>query len=432
MLDGRRRRQGSGLGLLVRESGFEGGLLGSLEFLGFAQDACLLGDVRSGCGDDYRNLECDRQPRVHPGLGPLDQCKDPTARETGAADQERKRGGQTQTLKRCAEKPKRPECGPKPYVHRDRLDVELTVLRAGETHPVRQDRTGKEAEQGPADRTDAEEEKDVAGHADKIPPFAFQRKLVQSPSVPKVRADVLLTQRGLAPSRARAQALILAGKVFTGERRVEKRGETLDEAASLEVREPDHPYVSRGGVKLAGALDAFGYDPASKTLADFGASTGGFTDCLLQRGAAKVFAIDVGYGQLHNRLRQDPRVVVMERTNARHLQEGSLPEPLDLVVIDASFIGLEKLLPAARALLRDDGEVVALVKPQFQVGQGQVGKGGVVRDPKLRREATATVAQDAEKLGFALLGEVDCVITGPKGNQETFIWLRRSTLARVP
>lgn len=250
--------------------------------------------------------------------------------------------------------------------------------------------------------------------------------------MPKVRADVLLTQRGLAPSRARAQALILAGKVFTGERRVEKRGETLDEAASLEVREPDHPYVSRGGVKLAGALDAFGYDPASKTLADFGASTGGFTDCLLQRGAAKVFAIDVGYGQLHNRLRQDPRVVVMERTNARHLQEGSLPEPLDLVVIDASFIGLEKLLPAARALLRDDGEVVALVKPQFQVGQGQVGKGGVVRDPKLRREATATVAQDAEKLGFALLGEVDCVITGPKGNQETFIWLRRSTLARVP
>jgi 23S rRNA (cytidine1920-2'-O)/16S rRNA (cytidine1409-2'-O)-methyltransferase len=250
--------------------------------------------------------------------------------------------------------------------------------------------------------------------------------------VPKVRADVLLTQRGLAPSRARAQALILAGKVFTGDRRIEKSGETLDEAAPLEVREPDHPYVSRGGVKLAGALDAFGYDPAGKTLADFGASTGGFTDCLLQRGAAKVFAIDVGYGQLHNKLRQDPRVVVMERTNARHLEQGSLPESLDLVVIDASFIGLEKLLPATFALLRVDGEVLALVKPQFQVGQGQVGKGGVVRDPELRREAVASVIQGAEKLGFALVDQADCVITGPKGNQETFIWLRRSTAARVP
>ncbi len=244
--------------------------------------------------------------------------------------------------------------------------------------------------------------------------------------MPKVRADVLLTQRDLAPSRARAQALILGGKVFTGDRRVEKSGETLDPEAPLEVREPDHPYVSRGGVKLAGALDAFGYDPTGKTVADFGASTGGFTDCLLQHGATKLFAIDVGYGQLHNKLRQDPRVVVMERTNARHLKRGALPEEVDLVVIDASFIGLEKLLPAARAILSVDGEVVALVKPQFQVGQDKVGKGGVVRDPELRREATATVAADAEGLGFALIAQEDCVITGPKGNQETFIWLRRS------
>ena len=247
--------------------------------------------------------------------------------------------------------------------------------------------------------------------------------------MPKVRADVLLTQRSLAPSRARAQALILAGKVFTGHRRVEKSGETLDDEAPLEVREPDHPYVSRGGVKLAGALDAFAYDPAGKTVADFGASTGGFTDCLLQRGATKVFAVDVGYGQLHNKLRQDDRVVVMERTNARHLRRGGLPEELDLVVIDASFIGLEKLLPAAHALLRDDGEVIALLKPQFQVGQDKVGKGGVVRDPELRRAAVDALVVDAESLSFQRVDQADCVITGPKGNQETFIWLRRLAVA---
>jgi 23S rRNA (cytidine1920-2'-O)/16S rRNA (cytidine1409-2'-O)-methyltransferase len=206
--------------------------------------------------------------------------------------------------------------------------------------------------------------------------------------------------------------LILAGKVFTGGRRVDKSGETLDEAAPLEVREPDHPYVSRGGVKLAGALDAFEYDPSYKAVADFGASTGGFTDCLLQRGATKVFAIDVGYGQLHNKLRQDDRVIVMERTNARHLKRGD-------------FIGLEKLLPAAHALLRPDGEVLALVKPQFQVGQDKVGKGGVVRDPELRRDAIGALVVEAQNLGFELIAEADSVITGPKGNQETFIWLRR-------
>jgi 23S rRNA (cytidine1920-2'-O)/16S rRNA (cytidine1409-2'-O)-methyltransferase len=247
--------------------------------------------------------------------------------------------------------------------------------------------------------------------------------------VPKVRADVLLTQRGLAPSRARAQALILAGKVFSGNRRVDKSGETFDELAPLEVREPDHPYVSRGGVKLAGALDTFAYDPAGATVADLGASTGGFTDCLLQRGAAKVYAIDVGYGQLHHRLRQDHRVVVMDRTNARHLKQGDLPETIDLAVIDASFIGLEKLLPAAHALLKPDGEVLALVKPQFQVGQDRVGKGGVVRDPEHRRVAIERLLADAANIGFELIAQADSVITGPKGNQETFIWLRR---AKVP
>lgn len=250
--------------------------------------------------------------------------------------------------------------------------------------------------------------------------------------MPKVRADVLLTRRGFTASRARAQALILAGKVFTGERRVEKSGESLDEDAHLEVREPDHPFVSRGGLKLAGALDAFGYDPAGKVAADFGASTGGFTDCLLQRGAARVFAIDVGYGQLHSQLRQDPRVVVMERTNARHLKSGDLPQAVDLVVVDASFIGLEKLLPAARALLRPDGQVIALVKPQFEVGRDKVGKGGVVRDPEAREAAIRSAVTAAEALGFAFKGRVESVITGPKGNQETFIWLCRSENPSAP
>ena len=250
--------------------------------------------------------------------------------------------------------------------------------------------------------------------------------------MPKVRADVLLTEKGHAPSRARAQALILAGKVFVGERRVEKSGEALDAASPIEVREPDHPFVSRGGVKLEGALDAFEYDPTGKVVADFGASTGGFTDCLLQRGATAVFAIDVGYGQLHNKLRQDPRVVSMERTNARNLTRADLPEPVHLVVIDASFIGLEKLLPAAYEILVPDGDVLALIKPQFQVGQDKVGKGGVVRDMEVRREAVRALVRDAEAIGFDRVAEADSVITGPKGNQETFIWLRRPAEGRAP
>lgn len=250
--------------------------------------------------------------------------------------------------------------------------------------------------------------------------------------MPKVRADVLLTEKGHAPSRARAQALILAGKVFVGERRVEKSGEALDAASPIEVREPDHPFVSRGGVKLEGALDAFEYDPTGKVVADFGASTGGFTDCLLQRGATAVFAIDVGYGQLHNKLRQDPRVVSMERTNARNLTPADLPEPVHLVVIDASFIGLEKLLPAAYEILVPDGDVLALIKPQFQVGQDKVGKGGVVRDMEVRREAVRALVRDAEAIGFDRVAEADSVITGPKGNQETFIWLRRPAEGRAP
>jgi 23S rRNA (cytidine1920-2'-O)/16S rRNA (cytidine1409-2'-O)-methyltransferase len=250
--------------------------------------------------------------------------------------------------------------------------------------------------------------------------------------VPKVRADVLLTEQGHASSRARAQALILAGKVFVGERRIEKSGEALDPGSLIEVREPDHPFVSRGGVKLEGVLEAFEYNPSGKVVADFGASTGGFTDCLLQRGASAVFAIDVGYGQLHEKLRRDPRVTSMERTNARYLTRADLPEPVDLVVIDASFIGLEKLLPAAYDILVPGGDVLALIKPQFQVGQDKVGKGGVVRNMEVRREAVRALVRDAEELGFERVAEADSVITGPKGNQETFIWLRRPSEARAP
>jgi 23S rRNA (cytidine1920-2'-O)/16S rRNA (cytidine1409-2'-O)-methyltransferase len=240
------------------------------------------------------------------------------------------------------------------------------------------------------------------------------------------RADVLLVAKGLAESRERARALILAGRVYRGEQRVDKAGEKLPPDVELEVRGELHPYVSRGGVKLAGALDAFGVDVSGRVAADFGASTGGFTDCLLERGAAKVYAIDVGYGQLHSKLRNDPRVVVMERTNARHLTAESLPEPVDLVVIDASFIGLEKLLPAALAISARGGEILGMVKPQFQVGPDRLPRGGVVRDEALRKEAIDEVARAASALGLEEVARADAAIAGPKGNLECFLRLRPS------
>jgi 23S rRNA (cytidine1920-2'-O)/16S rRNA (cytidine1409-2'-O)-methyltransferase len=241
----------------------------------------------------------------------------------------------------------------------------------------------------------------------------------------KERADRLLVERALAPSRERAQALILSGNVFSGDRRVEKAGDRLPIDAPLRVRGPDHPYVSRGGLKLAGALDAFDLSPRDVVAADIGASTGGFTDCLLQRGARRVYAIDVGHGQLHERLRRDARVVVLERTNARHLAAGDLPELVDWVVIDASFIGLGKLLPAAVALLGTRGHVLALVKPQFEVGREAVARGGVVRDADARARAIDAAGADAEQLGLAVRGRADAVIEGPAGNRECFLWLSR-------
>lgn len=232
--------------------------------------------------------------------------------------------------------------------------------------------------------------------------------------------------RGLAESRTRAQALILAGVVFRGEERVEKAGDLLSPTDELHVRREAYPYVSRGGVKLAGALDALNVDPAGCIAADFGASTGGFTDVLLRRGAARVYAIDVGYGQLHSRLTSDPRVVVMDRTNARYLDAESLSEPIDLVVIDASFISATKLLPAASLVLRPEGLVLAMVKPQFEVGREHVGKGGIVRDSALRQRAVDAVMVSAQSVGLSALGQAESELAGRDGNVEVFVLLRRS------
>lgn len=236
----------------------------------------------------------------------------------------------------------------------------------------------------------------------------------------KVRADELVVRQGLAESRSRAKALILAGEIRSGDRVILKPAEPLDDTLRLEVREK-LPFVSRGGLKLDHALDEFGIDVTGVVAADLGASTGGFTDCLLQRGASKVYAIDVGYGQLDYRLRSDPRVVVMERVNARHLD--TLPEPVDIVCIDVSFISLRLILPVAIRLLRLRGACVALIKPQFEAGRESVGKGGVVRDPRVRRQVVEHVADVARDAGFAVRRLTRSPITGPAGNVEYLIWL---------
>ena len=206
-------------------------------------------------------------------------------------------------------------------------------------------------------------------------------RLTAALTMAKLRADQLLVDRGLAESRAQAQALILAGLVFSGERKIDKAGQALADDAPLEVRGKDHPWVSRGGIKLAHALDHFGWDVTGAVALDVGVSTGGFTDVLLQRGAAKVFAVDVGTNQLAWKLRQDPRVVVHEQTNARYLTDEIVTEPVDLIVCDASFIALAKVLDTALDFARPGGRLIALVKPQFEAERGEIGKGGVVRDP---------------------------------------------------
>ncbi len=242
-------------------------------------------------------------------------------------------------------------------------------------------------------------------------------------AAPKKRLDDLLVERELAESRRAAEGLIRAGIVFVGEVKIDKPGTQVREDATVTVRKK-RPYVSRGGKKLAGALASFGLDPTGLVAADLGASTGGFTDCLLQRGATKVFAVDVGYGLLDYKLRVDPRVVVMERTNARNLTAEALGEKVDLVVIDASFIGLRKLLPATAAITKEDARVLAMVKPQFEVAR-DVAEGGVVRDDAVRRETIDQVAREAAKLGFQERARADAAIRGPKGNLEAFLFLTR-------
>jgi 23S rRNA (cytidine1920-2'-O)/16S rRNA (cytidine1409-2'-O)-methyltransferase len=244
-------------------------------------------------------------------------------------------------------------------------------------------------------------------------------------AIEKKRLDVLLVERGLAETRAKAQALILAGAVFSGDRKLDKAGTAYTDDTPLEVKSRDHPWVSRGGIKLAHALDHFAIDVAGFIALDVGASTGGFTDVLLQKGAAKVYAVDVGHGQLAWKLRQDPRVAVLERVNARYLTAEQVPEPPDIVVCDASFIGLETVLPAALGLAKPQAQLVALIKPQFEVGPERVGKGGVVRDPALHQEVCARIAAWLTGRGWDVVGIVESPIRGPEGNIEFLVYARR-------
>ena len=240
----------------------------------------------------------------------------------------------------------------------------------------------------------------------------------------KKRLDVLLTERGLAESRQKAQAVIMAGQVYSGERRLDKAGLALEEDAPLEIRGQTLRYVSRGGLKLEKAMAAFPITLAGKTAADIGASTGGFTDCMLQNGAARVYAVDVGYGQLAWSIRNDPRVVCLERTNARYLTAEQIPEPLDFASIDVSFISLGLILPALRPLLREEGEVAALVKPQFEAGREKVGKKGVVRDPAVHLEVLEQFLRHAALADFSVKGLNFSPIRGPEGNIEYLGYLR--------
>lgn len=246
--------------------------------------------------------------------------------------------------------------------------------------------------------------------------------------MPRSRADQRLVDLGLAESRTRAQALILAGKVFAGGRRVEKAGQMLPADAALEVRGEDHPWVSRGGLKLDHALAHFALSPAGRVCLDIGASTGGFTDVLLARGAVRVHAVDVGHGQLAWKLRNDPRVVVHERVNARYLTPEVIGEPIAALTCDASFIGLATILPAPLALCRPGAWAVALIKPQFEAGPDAVGKGGVVRDPAVHAAVCARVRDWWATLpGWRVLGITESPITGPEGNREFLIAAERST-----
>lgn len=242
----------------------------------------------------------------------------------------------------------------------------------------------------------------------------------------RLRLDVLLVERGLAESRQRAAALILAGKVRVEGRKALKAGQRVAPDVEVEVLDPGEGYVSRGGFKLASALDAFSLQVVELVAMDVGASTGGFTDCLLRRGAQKVYAIDVGYGQLAWQLRQDSRVVVLERCNVRYLTREQVPEFVDLAVIDASFISLKKIIPKVLEFLKSGGQLLALIKPQFEVGRNQVGKGGVVRDPMLHRQVVEELEDFCRSQGLEVEGVSESSLLGPKGNREFFIYAVKS------
>jgi 23S rRNA (cytidine1920-2'-O)/16S rRNA (cytidine1409-2'-O)-methyltransferase len=244
--------------------------------------------------------------------------------------------------------------------------------------------------------------------------------------MPKRRLDQLIVDRGLAESRTRAQALVMAGLVFSGTRKLDKPGMTLADDAAIDVRGRDHPWVSRGGIKLAHGLDQFAWDVTGAVAIDVGSSTGGFTDVLLTRGAARVYAVDSGTNQLAWKLRQDARVVVHEQTSARILEASHVPEPIDLVVCDASFIGLAKVLERPLSFVRPGGRLLALIKPQFEAGRDEVGKGGVVRDPAVHERVCREVADWLASINWTVEGVTQSPITGPEGNVEFLIAAYRS------
>jgi 23S rRNA (cytidine1920-2'-O)/16S rRNA (cytidine1409-2'-O)-methyltransferase len=241
--------------------------------------------------------------------------------------------------------------------------------------------------------------------------------------VAKIRLDQYLVDHGLAESRTKAQALIMAGLVYRNEEKLDKPGTQIAEDAAITVRGREHPWVSRGGMKLAHGLAHFGVDVAGLTAADIGASTGGFTNVLLHHGATKIYAVDVGHGQLDVKLRGDPRVIVMEKTNARNLTPEHIPEPLDLIVCDASFIPLHKVLPAVLALAKPQGRLITLIKPQFEVGKAEASRGGgVIRDPELHAKVCAEVQSWLDGAGWGVVGITESPITGPKGNKEFLLY----------
>jgi 23S rRNA (cytidine1920-2'-O)/16S rRNA (cytidine1409-2'-O)-methyltransferase len=241
----------------------------------------------------------------------------------------------------------------------------------------------------------------------------------------KERLDKILVEKGVVQSRERAKALILAGKVVVGGQTLDKPGVEIEREAQVQLRGGDQPYVSRGGIKLERALHAFEIDPKGMIVMDVGASTGGFTDCVLQRGAKKVYAVDVGYGQLAWKLRKDPRVVNLERRNIRYLKTEEIEEKLDLILIDTSFISVEKFLSHLLHFLKKGGMIISLIKPQFEVGKGEVGKGGVVRDEALHQKVIERISSFGQGQGLSILGVVDSPILGPKGNKEFFICFKK-------